>query len=198
MNQSEVHPDTHHDIASNTLFGFWIYLMTDAILFATLFAAYAVLRTGTAGGPSAKELFHLPNVLIETVLLLISAFTFALAMLSVAKHRLKETTLWGVITFLLGLSFLTMVGEDFMSLIRSGNDWQRSAFLSSYWTLIGIHALHIVFGLLFMIVFFTQGFCWGFVPEVVRRLSCLKMFWFFSYFVWIFMFIIVYLIGVTG
>jgi len=198
MNHVEAHLDPHYDIDSNTLFGFWIYLMTDAILFATLFAAYAVLRTGTAGGPTEKDLFDLPIVLRETLILLASSFTFALAMLQVAKKHLKSASIWVAITFLLGISFLSLIGKDFALLLNAGNSWQKSAFLSSYWTLISIHALHIAFGLFFMVVFFSQAIFWGLTSVVVRRLSCLKMFWFFSYFVWVFMFIIVYLVGSTS
>ena len=192
------HMDTHHhEVSSNTLFGFWIYLMTDAIVFATLFAAYAVLRNSTFGGLTAHELLSLPYALLETVVLLASTFTCGLAMLAVPKNNKKQTIGWYAATFVLGFVFLVLVGNEFASLIESGNGWQKNAFLSSYFTLIGTHALHIVFGLLFMFVFLWEVKKRGLVPVTIRRLTCLKLFWFFSYFIWIFMFAIVYLIGAS-
>lgn len=191
----ESYPDTHHDVTSNTLFGFWVYLMTDFILFATLFAAYAVLRNATFGGPSAHELLSLPSALAGTLILLTSSFTCGMAMLAIPRQDKTKLTLWFAITFLLGLIFLFLVGREFVHLIETGNSWQRNAFLSAYFTLIGTHALHIGFGLLFMALFVIQSLRWGLIPVTIRRLSCLSLFWFFSYVVWIFMFTIVYLLG---
>lgn len=187
----------HHEVSSNTIFGFWVYLMTDAIVFATLFAAYAVLRNSTFGGPTAQELLSIPYALVETIILLVSTFTCGLAMLAAPRGEKKKTIAWYAITFILGVVFLILVGNEFASLVKSGNGWQRNAFLSSYFTLIGTHALHIVFGLLFMAVFLWEVIKRGLVPVTIRRLTCLKLFWFFSYFIWIFMFAIVYLIGAS-
>lgn len=196
--QQQHHISTHHhEVSSNTIFGFWVYLMTDAILFATLFATYAVLRNNTFGGPTAHELLSLSYALVETIVLLGSTFTCGLAMLAVHKDDKRQTIAWYAATFVLGIVFLILVGNEFASLIKCGNGWQRNAFLSSYFTLIGTHALHIVFGLLFIVVFLWEVVKRGLVPVTIRRLTCLKLFWFFSYFIWIFMFAIVYLIGAS-
>ena len=191
-------PDTHHDIFSNTVFGFWIYLMTDAILFVSLFATYAVLRNSTAGGPSAKEIIDLNFALLETLVLLVSSFTCGLAMLAASKRRVTSMLTWLGVTFLLGVAFLTMEVADFRDLIQAGNGWQRSGFLSAYFTLIGTHGLHIATGLFFLLVFITQFAEHGFSPTVVRRFTCFSMFWYFSYVVWIFMFTLVYLLGAAS
>ncbi len=187
----------HHEVSENTIFGFWIYLMTDFILFATLFASYAVLRDSTFGGPPARDILSIPYSLVETLVLLTSSFTCSLAIMSVTREQRKQMALWFAITFLLGLAFLILVGIEFGSLIQEGNTWKNNAFLSSYFTLIGTHALHIIFGLLFMIILVWQGIKRGLIPIVTRRLTCLSMFWFFSYIVWIFMYTIVYLIGAS-
>ncbi len=180
-------PDTHHDPTSLTLFGFWVYLMTDFILFATLFASYAVLHTSTA------DFFHLPYALTETLILLTSSFFCALALLAVHRNNRRTMTACFALTFLLGLAFLGMVIGEFTSLTRQGITWQTNASLSAYFTLIGTHALHIFFGLLFMALFVIQALRERLIPKTIRRLTCLSLFWFFSYVVWIFMFTIVYL-----
>ncbi len=196
--ESEHHIDFHfHEVSKNTIFGFWVYLMTDAIMFATLFATYAVLRNNTSGGPPASVLLSLPYALGETILLLTSSLTCAIAMLFLTKGHKMKTIGWYGVTFLLGAIFLAMVAGEFLDLIARGNGWNRSAFLTSYFTLVGTHALHIVFGLLFMAVFLLELLRRGIVPSTLRRLTCLKLFWFFSYFIWIFMFAIIYLIGAT-
>ncbi len=199
MKEESLHPiDFHfHEVSKNTIFGFWVYLMTDAIMFATLFATYAVLRNNTNGGPLASQLLSLPYALGETMLLLGSSLTCAIAMLCLAKGHKMKTMGWYGVTFLLGALFLAMVFSEFQDLIQSGNGWGRSAFLSSYFTLVGTHALHIAFGLLFMAVFLYELYRQGIVPTTLRRLTCLKLFWFFSYFIWIFMFAIIYLVGAT-
>lgn len=188
-------PDTQHDTSATTTFGFWVYLMTDSIVFATLFAAYAVLRDSTFGGPGGRELFDLHYVLYETILLLVSSFTCGIAMTAIAAKNKAKLVVWYLVTFLLGIGFLTMVGGEFTQLIEKGYTWQKSAFLTSYFTLIGTHALHIVFGLLFILILLGQTIRWGIIPMTIRRLTCLKLFWFYSYLIWIFMFSIVYLIG---
>ncbi len=199
MTESALHGhEHHHDVSSNTIFGFWIYLITDFILFATLFAAYAVLRNGTWGGPTARELFSLNYALSETLVLLTSSFTCGMGMLAVHRNAKKQMTAWFVITFLLGITFLGMVWNELDHLVQKGITWQTSAFLSSYFTLVGTHGLHIAFGLLFMIVFIAQALRRGITSATNRRLTCLSMFWFFSYVVWIFMFSIVYLMGTNG
>lgn len=192
---AEQYPDTHHDTSSNVIFGFWLYLMTDFIMFATFFATYAVLRDNTFGGPTGKELFNLPMALTQTILLLTSSLTCGFASLSMERGNKRGLYFWYGVTFLLGLSFLGLIFQDFSDLIVSGNPWSRSAFLSSYFSLIGLHGLHIVVGLLCIVFFLTQVKVRGLIPVTIRRLTCLKMFWFFSYIVWIFMFTIIYLLG---
>ncbi len=188
------YPDTHHDATSNTLFGFWIYLMTDFILFAALFAVYAVLYTSTAGGPALSTLFSLPRALTETLLLLVSSFSCGMALLSVPRNKV-HTLLWFAVTFLLGAAFLTMECSEFSTLLAQGSSWKKNAALSAYFTLLGTHGLHIAFGLLFLVIFSLQLLFQGFTTTTIRRLTCLSLFWFFSYVVWIFMFTFVYLIG---
>lgn len=188
-------PDTHQDTYSKTVFGFWVYLMTDCILFGTLFATYAVLHNKTFGGPSAGELFGLPFALTETLLLLTSSFTCGLAMLEVVRFHKKRAFALFAITFLLGAGFLGMELTEFTHLVHDGNSWQRSAFLSSFFTLVGTHGLHITTGLLFIIVLMVQLLRWGITPVTMKRLMCLSLFWHFLDVVWIFIFTFVYLMG---
>lgn len=180
---------------SRTLFGFWVYLMTDCILFATLFATFAVLHNNTYGGPTAKELFSLPYALTETLILLTSSFTCGIAMLGV-HHYGKKWLIGGFgITFILGITFLVMEYFEFARFIDSGNSWERSAFLSSYFTLVSTHGLHISFGLLWMIILLVPVMRHGLTPVSLKRINCLRMFWHFLDLVWIFIFTIVYLMG---
>ncbi len=186
-----------HQVADDkTAFGFWVYLMTDCILFATLFATYAVLHNNTYGGPSSHDIFDMPFVLRETLVLLTSSFTCGLGML--ALHRGNKTGLkvWFTITFLLGLTFLGMELNEFHHLATEGNSWRRSGFLSSYFTLVGTHGLHIATGLLWTIVLMIQVSRQGLTRGITRRLTLFSMFWHFLDIVWIFIFTIVYLMGV--
>lgn len=180
-----------------TLFGFWLYIMTDCVLFATLFATYAVLHKNTAGGADGMELFQMPLVLTETLLLLTSSFTAGLAMLAVHQRRKVQTILWLAITFGLGLAFLVIELSEFRHLIAEGNGWGRSAFLSAFFTLVGTHGAHITVGLLWMATLVTKLWQRGFTRPVVRRLAMLSYFWHFLDVVWIFIFTIVYMLGVA-
>jgi cytochrome o ubiquinol oxidase subunit 3 len=181
---------------SKTMLGFWIYLMTDCVLFASLFATYAVLRGSTFGGPSGKELFDLPFVLIETLLLLTSSFTVGLAMLGLHQRSRKQVLVWLAVTFVLGVSFLVMELTEFANLAGEGNSWSRSGFLSAFFTLVGTHGLHIATGLLWMIVAGYQILTRGLTESISRRLTLLSLFWHFLDIIWIFIFTIVYLMGV--
>lgn len=188
-------PDTHHDVYSKTIFGFWIYLLTEFILFATLFATYAVLRDSTFGGPGAKQLFDIPFELSLTLILLASSFTAGLGGVY-AHRRNKAGTLIGfLVTFLLGAAFLWLEMKDFSHLIHSGNGWERNAFLSAYFTLTGTHALHVAFALLWTLVFLWPVCAHGLTPVSVKRLTCLRMFWQFINVIWVFIFTFVYLLG---
>lgn len=188
---------TSHEEAndSRTVFGFWVYLMTDCILFATLFAVYAVLQGNTFGGPDAAELFSMPFVLIETVLLLTSSFTAGLTMLAVRQQAKTQTLILLGITFALGAAFLGMELYEFSHLVHEGNSWQRSGFLSAFFTLVGTHGLHITAGLIWIAALVAHILRGGFTRGTVRRLTLFSLFWHFLDIIWIFIFTIVYLMG---
>ena len=181
-----------------TVFGFWVYLMTDVVLFATLFATYAVLRHNTAGGEPAGELFSMPYVLAETLLLLISSFTCGLAMLAARLGKRRLVVAGFVVTFLLGAAFLGMELSEFHALAQEGNSWTRSAFLSAFFTLVGTHGLHITIGLVWIGAMLAQTARRGLTAPVLRRLGLLSLFWHFLDIIWIFIFTFVYLMGVAG
>jgi cytochrome o ubiquinol oxidase subunit III len=189
------HHDADQETYDRTLFGFWIYIITDCVMFATLFATYAVLHTNTFGGPSGSELFVLPEVLAETLILLTSSFTCGLAMQSAFRNEKNKVLAFFGITFLLGLSFLFIEFKEFYHLVHTGNSWERSAFLSSFFTLVGTHGAHITCGLLWIGVMLFQVARRGLTLPTLRRLSCLSMFWHFLDIIWIFIFTIVYLMG---
>jgi cytochrome o ubiquinol oxidase subunit 3 len=181
-----------------TSFGFWVYLMTDLIMFSVLFATYAVLQNSTFGGPSAHELFSLPLALTETLILLTSSFTCGLGVLA-ARAGNKHATLLGFgLTFLLGLAFLYLELSEFSHLIAEGHSWTNSAFLSAFFTLVGTHGLHIFSGLVWMAVTFFYLFRRGLTKSIVRKLTLLGIFWHFLDIVWIFIFTIVYLFAYLG
>ncbi len=184
-----------HDNISKTTFGFWVYLMTDCVLFASLFATYAVLKNNTFGGPSASQLFELDFVLLETVLLLTSSFACGLAMLSVWKRNSSAVLNWMAVTILLGLGFLSMELYEFTHLVNEGYSWERSGFLSAYFTLVGTHGLHITVGLIWSVVLIGQIMKRGLTSGVVRRLTLFSLFWHFLDIIWIFIFTFVYLLG---
>jgi cytochrome o ubiquinol oxidase subunit III len=190
-------PDPHHNLYSRTTFGFWLYLLTDFVLFGTLFATYAVLRHSTFGGPSVKELFELSFTLTPALVLLISSLTVGLAA-AMAHRKDKKWTigLFGV-TFLLGIIFVVMELDDMARLVHGGNGWQRSAFLSAYFTLVGTHAVHMIFALIWVIVLVLPVWMEGITAVHLRRLTCLKMFWQFLNIIWVFIYSFVYLLGVV-
>lgn len=180
---------------NKAVFGFWVYIMTDCVLFASLFAVYAVLHKNTFGGPSGADIFKMPYILIETITLLTSSFTCGLAMLSLRKNDKNKVLFWYGVTFILGLIFLVMELTEFRHLAIEGNSWRRSGFLSSYFTLVGTHGLHITFGLIWMLVLMFKVFSGGITNGNIRRLTLLSLFWHFLDIIWIFIFTIVYLMG---
>lgn len=182
-------------VFSRKTLGFWVYLMTDCVLFATLFATFAVLRTATAGGPAGSDIFDLNFILIETMILLTSSFTVGLALLAAERGLRYQSLTWLVITFALGATFLGMELWEFNHLIGEGHGWQQSAFLSSYFVLVGTHGLHIAVGLIWMAVVIFRLIQRNFKETDVRRLSLLSLFWHFLDIIWIFIFSFVYLIG---
>lgn len=186
------------EATDKTTFGFWIYLMTDCVLFACLFATYAVLHHNTFGGPGGQELFKLPYVLIETMVLLASSFTCGLAMIAAQRRDKQQVLLWLGVTFLLGLTFLGLELSEFRQMVLDGDSWRRSGFLSSYFTLVGTHGLHITFGLVWMGVTGWFVLKKGLTHSMTKRLTLLSLFWHFLDVVWIFIFTIVYLFGSLG
>ena len=181
-----------------TTFGFWVYIMTDCILFATLFATYAVLRGSTAGGPSEQELFELPFVLAETLILLTSSFTCGMALLAARRGNKSAVLNWLAATFLLGAAFLGLELNEFTQLYAEGNGWQRSAFLSAFFTLVGTHGLHILSGLIWLTIMNFRLVSQGLTTGTIRKLSLFSLFWHFLDLVWIFIFSVVYLMGASG
>ncbi len=189
--------DVHisHFDGSKNVFGFWIYIMTDCILFASLFAVYAVLHTHTFGGPHAKELFSLSFVLKETLLLLTSSFTFGLAMLARNSQSRSHVTAWMWVTFVLGCCFIAMEIYEFHNLYLEGHTWSKGAFLSSFFTLVATHGIHVTIGLIWMLTIIFQINIHGITPVTKTKLTCLGLFWHFLDIVWIFVFSVVYLMG---
>ena len=175
------------------MFGFWIYMMTDLLMFSVLFAVYAVLRGNTFGGPSGRELFKLPLALTETIILLTSSFTCGIAMIAARRGNKSQTLLWFGMTFALGLAFLVLELREFSTLIHAGHTLQTSAFLSAFFVLLGTHGIHIMSGLLWMAI--TMGYVMkrGLNSHMVRKLAMLSLFWHFLDIVWIFIFTFVYL-----
>lgn len=185
----------HHDAGETKVFGFWIYLMSDCILFASLFATYAVLVNGTAGGPSGKDIFDLKFVLVETFLLLFSSITYGMAMIAMNKGKVGGVNTWLFLTFLFGLGFVAMEIYEFHHLIAEGFGPDRSAFLSSFFALVGTHGLHVTSGLIWIIVLMIQVSKFGLTATNKTRLMCLSLFWHFLDVVWICVFTVVYLMG---
>lgn len=193
MNDSTI--ATQNGSTNKVTFGFWAYLMTDCILFASLFATYAVLHNNTFGGPGGRELFSLPFVLTETLILLTSSFTAGIGLLFAKSGNKKASVALFVITFALGAAFLGLELSEFSQLVHEGNSWQRSGFLSAFFTLVGTHGAHITTGLLWMVVLLVKVMRHGLTPSNVKRLGLLAMFWHFLDVVWIFIFTMVYLMG---
>lgn len=189
-------PDPHQDTFTKNVFGFWIYLMTDCILFATLFTTYGVLHGSTFGGPTSQDIFQLRTAFVETLVLLFSSVTCGLGMLASLKNEKNKVIGWFSVAFLFGLSFVIIELNEFTHLIREGHSWQISAFLSAFFTLVGTHGAHVSVGLLWMVVLLSQIVYKGLTVTTFRRLVCFSMFWHFLDLVWIFIFTFVYLMGV--
>lgn len=186
----------HHDADATTVFGFWIYILSDCILFASVFATFAVVSHNFAGGPTGKELFDLNGVLLETFCLLVSSITYGFAMLAMNAGKKQLVLGWLALTFVLGASFVGLELTEFHHMILEGHSWKQSAFLSGFFTLVGTHGLHVSFGLLWMLVMMYQVVTKGLTGTNNRRLMCLSLFWHFLDIVWICVFTVVYLMGV--
>jgi cytochrome o ubiquinol oxidase subunit III len=177
-------------------YGFWIFLLSDIVMFSALFAAYAVLVRATAGGPAGVQLFNQVNVAIETVCLLISSYTCGMMSLAVNARRRGNTYFFAAITFALGAAFLYLEVREFADMIARGAAPQRSAFLSAFFTLVGCHGLHVTAGLIWLAVMMAQLAIKGFRANVERRLLCFALFWHTLDIVWVWLFTVVYLMGV--
>ena len=177
-------------------YGFWIFLLSDIVMFAALFAAYAVLVRATAGGPTGVELFSQSSVAIETACLLASSFTCGLMSLAVNARRRETVYFFALVTFVLGAAFLALEVREFADMIARGAGPQRSAFLSAFFTLVGCHGLHVTAGLIWLAVMMAQVEIKGFRATVERRLLCFALFWHALDIIWVWLFTVVYLMGV--
>jgi cytochrome o ubiquinol oxidase subunit 3 len=186
----------HPDTVANKAFGFWLYLMTDLILFSAIFATFAVIGRNYADGPMGKDLFHLPYVFGETMFLLFSSAVCGLAVLAMHNDKKGLALIGLALTFLLGLGFISMEINEFHHMILEGNGPERSGFLSAFFTLVGTHGTHVTFGLIWMAVIMGQVVIKGLTTPVRSRLMRLSMFWHFLDIVWIGIFTFVYLMGV--
>ena len=189
---SEAGPATKRIVVG---YGFWIFLLSDIVMFAALFAAYAVLTHATAGGPSGVRLFNQRSVAIETGCLLVSSYTCGLMSLAATSRRYALTYLTALMTFVLGAAFLVLELREFAGMIAIGAGPQRSAFLSAFFTLVGCHGLHVTAGLVWLAVMMAQVAIKGFRATVERRLLCFSMFWHTLDIVWVWLFTVVYLMG---
>jgi len=188
------HHEDHEAAADDrVMFGFWVYLMTDLLMFAVLFAVYAVLHDKTLGGESGRELFSLPLALAETLILLTSSFTCGIAMIAARRGNKLQTLIWFGLTFTLGLAFLSLELKEFAEFIHEGHTLKSNAFLSSFFVLVGTHGLHITSGLLWMATTLIYVMKRGLNRHLVRKLALLSLFWHFLDIVWIFIFTVVYL-----
>jgi cytochrome o ubiquinol oxidase subunit 3 len=178
-------------------FGFWIFLLSDIVMFSAFFAAYAVLVNETAGGPGARELFHLDIVAFETAFLLLSSFACGVASIGARAHR--DAMYYGgmAVTAIFGAAFLFLEIREFLGMIAIGAGPQRSAFLSSFFTLVGCHGVHVTLGLMWLLTMMAQVFAKGYRPDILRRVLCFALFWHTLDIIWVAIFTVVYLLGVV-
>ena len=185
--------DHHHNSDATDIFGFWLYIMTDCILFSSLFATFLVLHHPGAVGPSLKPLIDLPYILLETLFLLASNFTYCLAVFGINKNKLSVVIFWLILTFMLGTGFVIMESREFIHLSAEGYAWNLSGAASTFFTLVGTHGFHVTVGLLWILVIIIQLPIFKINRDMVRRMVYLGLFWNFLDIVWIFLFTIVYL-----
>jgi cytochrome o ubiquinol oxidase subunit III len=176
-------------------YGFWIFIISDMVMFSALFAAFAVLRNNTAGGPTGSELFNLRNVFIETMCLLVSSYTCGLGALSAERRQPALFLVFAVATFVLGAAFLFIEATEFAGMVAMGAGPSRSAFLSAFFTLVGTHGVHVAGGLIALVYLAAQVIAMGLRAAVLRRLLCWSLFWHALDIVWVGVFTLVYLIG---
>jgi cytochrome o ubiquinol oxidase subunit 3 len=178
-----------------TAYGFWIFILSDMVMFSAFFATYAVLLGETAGGPSGAQLFDLPNVAIETGFLLASSFTCGLATIAADARNARWFQIAMAVTCVFGLAFLAIEAREFASLVARGAGPTRSAFLSAFFTLVGCHGLHVSAGILWLLTMMAQVYAKGFRADIQRRLLCFALFWHALDIIWIAVFTVVYLLG---
>lgn len=204
----QAHDDPHHlRVAEHegpapkrivTGFGFWIFLLSDIVMFACFFASYAVLEGQTADGPGGAELFDQKSVAIETVLLLLSSFTCGMASIAADRRNALWFQIAMAVTALLGACFLFLEGREFMDLVAQGNGPSRSAFLSAFFTLVGCHGLHVSAGILWLLTMMAQVVAKGFRADIQRRILCFALFWHALDIIWVAVFSVVYLMGTAA
>ena len=187
--------EPHHPEGHSTMLGFWMYLMSDCLIFAILFAVYAVLGGNYAAGPAPKDLFDLPLVAVNTSMLLFSSITYGFAMLAMYRNKVAQTQVWLAVTGLFGLCFLGIELYEFAHMIHLGATPQRSGFLSAFFILVGTHGLHVTFGVIWLVTLMIQVGQKGLIQANKRRLMCLSLFWHFLDVIWIGVFTFVYLFG---
>lgn len=191
------HHEEHHDQEQLRILGFWMFLITDLLLFASLFATYLVLRMHTAGGPSGKELFEMPGVITETFALLTSSFTSGLAVHEMRKGNRNRLIGWIIVTMILGMVFVGLEINEFVKMVHDGATMQHSAFLSAFFTLVGTHGAHVTFGLFWMTAIIIQLLRHGITTTTTRKVFIVSLYWHFLDVVWVFLFTVVYLLGMV-
>ncbi|MFC3770764.1 cytochrome o ubiquinol oxidase subunit III [Paenibacillus sp. GCM10012303] len=187
----------HPDLEGMRTFGFWIYLMTDVILFGTFFAAYIVLQGNTNGGPGPADLFRIGDVIVSTFILLTSSYTCGLALLAMNKGSKRALLGWLGVTAVLGIAFLGLEIGEFAHMVSEGATMGTSAFLSAFYTLVGTHGIHVTIGIVWMAGAMLQISRRGITPVTKRKVNIISLFWHFLDVVWIFVFTVVYLMGVS-
>ncbi|MEM0900400.1 MAG: cytochrome o ubiquinol oxidase subunit III [Pseudomonadota bacterium] len=192
----EAHADEHAHHETGTMLGFWIYLMSDCLIFGVLFAVHAVIGQNYAAGPSPADLFDIKLILVATFMLLFSSITYGFAVINMQENKQKPMMMWLIVTGVFGLAFLGLEVYEFAHLIHVGATPQSSAFLSSFFTLVGTHGLHVTCGAIWLAVLLVQVQKHGLTHENKRRIMCLSMFWHFLDLIWIGVFSFVYLTGV--
>ncbi len=185
----------HAEVDHKALFGFWIFVLSDFIVFASLFATYAVLHNNTFGDIGIHQVAALPQILTQSLVFITSSFAYGLAILAMKRKQANKLSLWLGVSFLLGLIFLSMEYQQFSYLLTHGHSWKTSAFLSSYFTLLGLQFIHVAVGLLWMLILMIQFSKKGLIPAMQTRFACLGIFWDFLVIVWFFILAIVYLMG---
>lgn len=185
----------HHDPAPKVIFGFWVYLMTDAIMFAGLLATYSVLHNNTYGGPGIQQITSLHHVIVQTLIFLVSAFTYGLGFVSLHRGKKCQLRSWLMITFLLGIAYLVVQYHEYQQVFSLGANWTTSAFMSIYFTLTAIFATHVIVGLAWIIILMIQLSMQGLSPVMKTRFTCLGLYWNYMTLIWIIIFTLVYLMG---